>query len=577
MSTDSSGSRRFEKHVRIKATDDDEQVSTGLVLTPNELDGQLDFFDTDGVRAMYASDPDDGVMHAVFPEDDATLLRNEVLEEDEVIDSHQFDAGDWVIRRQYTNPDRWALVKSNVLNGYSIGGQVTETIEYDSVGDLPDSVTIPASVDPGSVPQKYHPPTQILDGSVDEISDVDVPAVPSATHAVVKDAGLAKDIFSDVEGREEFIALMIARGATEDGADKLYDYMDGVADAEKATLTPPTDEMSHQTDDDSNDLSDVDDATLGKKLKQLFFGKSETGATDTDDGDAVPELSTTRTAKALYVAKEGRTLNAENREALMAAHDAIETALATDMEFRTNRFTDDPDVDFSVDDYAAKAADVEKDLTDAQGLLVGQAVQQFVDAQGDADVGVLEEWAWNMGEEMDADLRTALDIALDDYFESTHPHSQSVLDSFVPWVAGQVEVSLPESMKALTSDESAESDSDTTASMSTDDTTTDDDSDSTKDAPEWAKALIERVDDLDEKVDDIEDGEDAEKSIEDAPEWAHDLSEKVEDLGERVDAVSKATAGTQQAGGSEETMNEDDLSTTERQKRELFGLSGGDA
>ena len=74
--------RHFSKTVAIKATDDEERTATGVVLTTNELDRQLDFLDGDGVRAMFNPSPSDGVMHTKFPDDHAELTRNEVLDED---------------------------------------------------------------------------------------------------------------------------------------------------------------------------------------------------------------------------------------------------------------------------------------------------------------------------------------------------------------------------------------------------------------------------------------------------------------------------------------------------------------
>ncbi|WP_158228653.1 hypothetical protein [Halorubrum sp. C191] len=109
------------------------------------------------------------------------------------------------------------------------------------------------------------------------------------------------------------------------------------------------------------------------------------------------------------------------------------------------------------------------------------------------------------------------------------------------------------------------------------------------DAPEWATGLLDDVEQISKSMDEIEDRVDAvEAEVEKAdagdgeetPEWADGLTEKVESLREdvealddRVDRVSKATAGTQQVGGSEESGGEDgddELSETEKAKRKLF-------
>jgi len=106
--------------------------------------------------------------------------------------------------------------------------------------------------------------------------------------------------------------------------------------------------------------------------------------------------------------------------------------------------------------------------------------------------------------------------------------------------------------------------------ISDSDMSEDTDTEKSDDAPEWAESLTEKVESIEKRVTDIED-DDTEKGLDDAPEWAQTLNEKVDDLDERVDKVSKATADTQQAGGSETTgETDDDLSETEKQKRKLF-------
>jgi len=106
--------------------------------------------------------------------------------------------------------------------------------------------------------------------------------------------------------------------------------------------------------------------------------------------------------------------------------------------------------------------------------------------------------------------------------------------------------------------------------ISDSDMSEDTDTEKSDDAPEWAEELTEKVESVEKRVTDIEGG-DTEKGLDDAPEWAQTLAEKVDDLDDRVDKVSKATATTQQTGGSETTgETDDDLSETEKQKRELF-------
>ena len=103
--------------------------------------------------------------------------------------------------------------------------------------------------------------------------------------------------------------------------------------------------------DDMTETDDPDDATKWRQFKSWLVGGPDDGTHEM----TVPEVPADGAAKALALAKEGRTLNSENREALMAAHDAIEAALASDLDeqtYRTNRFTDDSRFDFDVADYA---------------------------------------------------------------------------------------------------------------------------------------------------------------------------------------------------------------------------------
>jgi hypothetical protein len=259
--------------------------------------------------------------------------------------------------------------------------------------------------------------------------------------------------------------------------------------------------------------------------------------------------------------------------------------LTSEVDFAQNRFTDDSGVDFSVEEYGTgKAADgdaaeksfdaVLKELTDAQVALVGEAIRQFVDAQGEADVSVLREWLWNHRDEgtLDPDILTALDVALDDFYDEQHPSNQQVTDTFADWVREQasgaaVELAVDaaadeDADEEAAADADADADADTEKTDMTDDDTTDDTTDETNstekdEPPAWAADMIETVDDLGKRVEDVEQEVGVEKSIEDAPEWAQTLSAKVDDLDERLDTVSKATADTTQAGGGEVTGDED--------------------
>lgn len=111
-----------------------------------------------------------------------------------------------------------------------------------------------------------------------------------------------------------------------------------------------------------------------------------------------------------------------------------------------------------------------------------------------------------------------------------------------------------------------QADKDDTGGDTPDDTTMSND-DPMADAPPWAKALNDRIDDLESDKDAADDGGDP---MDDAPQWAKDLDDRIDDLEEetkageekpewakslenRVDEISKQTGATesQQLGGTE--------------------------
>lgn len=543
--TDHNGeSRTFTKQVAIKATDDAEQIATGLALTPNEVDHQLDFFRAEGIEAMYNPDPDHGVMHGRFPDDDAELVRNEVLDEAEEIDGVQFEAGDWVVRRKYHNDELWEFVERGVLNGYSIGGEVTDGIEYDSVEDLPDDVEIPAEVDPDAVDDKYWPPVQVTNGFVSEISDVDIPAVVSAQFEATK--GVDKSIVDDVAGEDEFVEVMTSRGHAEEDARDLWGYLES---AEKAG---PNHAMSKSND--NPDAGDLDEEDVGflKRLRQAF-SKTESSQ-ESDDGGSPesgqPEVSEASLAKALDAVKEGRTLNADNREALMAAHDAVEASLASEMDIETNRFTDDPDTDFTLAEYAdplgggedgddaddemSKA--VEK-LTEEQGDLVVNALQRFVDGQGDAPFADFSSWIWRT-DVLDDDTAFAADEAVWQYREFVREQRDEtpVTEDFADWVE-------------------MESETDVDLTMSKDDTDDTDEEDE-KSLPEQNAEALEDIQDTlkDLTAEDEETEKDA--NSDDEPSLAEKNAEAIADIQESLDAIAKQSGHSQQLGKSADEETE---------------------
>jgi len=147
-------------------------------------------------RGDVCTDPDDGVMHYRFADDDAELVRNEIIDEPETIGGKEYAAGSWIITRKYHDDELWALVDDGVLTGFSIGGEVSEEVER-SADELGDGVNFPAEVRIRA--------SEILNGYTAEISDVDIPAVPNADHA---EKSLTKNLVERAGDEESFVEMM---------------------------------------------------------------------------------------------------------------------------------------------------------------------------------------------------------------------------------------------------------------------------------------------------------------------------------------------------------------------------------
>lgn len=445
----------FTKDIAFKATDDDRRVAVGGVMVPDKVDRQGDWveanlieefsdqFMADIQSADGAATP--GVMHAVFPEDHVSLAENRILDSDTDIAGKEFPAGSWVQGWKFDDDELWALVKDGVLSGYSIGASNVEWSEPISQDDMPDGVEVAADY------PDDEPVWQILDGTIGEVSSVDLPAVPDAVMVSAKTD--AKSVLDAVGGKNEFVGVMQDRGHSEDDAERLWHYLQRAIDETDGKAAPqPSDGF----------------------LRRL--GKSAWSALTGDDGSDQKAATDGGTEDA---EKESRTLSAANKQRLMAAHDALEDALSSDVQFEGNRFTDNPTVDFDVSDYGkSKAESTDKDAPD--------------------------------GDTSDSD------------------------------------------------------DQDKTMS----------DDDPLADAPEWAKAMHENVEENSKRIEDLaQQDDDADKDAwADAPEWAKKLRDEQKEIDSRVEELAEASGKSQQLSGSGDE-GQDNTPT----KADILGLSGGEA
>lgn len=503
--------RRFEKHVAIKEIDHENRTVSGAVLVPWEVDRQDDWLRPSGVEAMFNPDPDHGVMHAAFPEDAATT-EHTILDEPDTIGDEEFPAGTWRADRTYHDEELWSLVEDNVVQGFSIGGTVTREEEY-AADELPDQVTFPDGVEEGSA-------TELINGAVEEVSDVDIPAVPRSMFATAKTA-TEKNLYEDAGGRDDFVDTMQERGHSEEDAGRLYDFLDDVEKLGPAAAVAKFTDTDAMTGTNTSD-GQPDDATKWRRFKAWL-----TADTGPDDGDFDKslEVSGAAFAKAATVAadvvKEGRPLNSENRERLMAAHDALEAALASDMDHETNRFTDDVRYDFDIsayeekhgddyDDKKSKAHRATEKLTEEQADLVMQAVEEFERTQGEAPFGDFREWTWHKHDDWDSDKMFAVNTALDEFRSWTREmHDElPVTDEFVDWLGNEADTEI---------------------------TMTDNDPDGTDSGTEKLEELEKRF----------------EKRIDDLESTIEEKDARIDELEERAEKLSNASADSQQLGGTD--------------------------
>jgi len=223
--------QHYEKRVDYVQKDADEQTATGVVMVPWTVDHHGDWERPETIEAfatqfgafMDVEEADGGVMHAVWPSEWMSLERNEVLNEAEEIGGETVDAGAWVQTWQYHDDELWGLVEDGILDGHSIGAV---NVEWDFVGDdpedLPDDVAVPDEVDV----EEYW---ELTDGIVQEVSAVDIPAVPDAQILSTSKAQAAtaeKRLADHLGNRSGFIEEALERGHSEAEAERLWDVLD---------------------------------------------------------------------------------------------------------------------------------------------------------------------------------------------------------------------------------------------------------------------------------------------------------------------------------------------------------------
>jgi len=649
--------RTFHKTVTIKAVDEENRTATGAVLVPDEVDHQGEFLRRDAVECFHSDDPETGVMHSAFPEDAAEFERLEVIDEAEAISGEEFPAGTLVGTRHYTDDELWQLVDDGILTGFSIGGDVEDAAEHDSV---PDDVRIPDGV----AFEREDGVVELLDGEITEVSDVDIPAVPRATY---KGTDLGKAILDEVEGEAEFVELLTTeRGHSESEARRLYDYLTDVRDG-KARKGDPTRE-NHQVDPGAgvgycentgnefacetmgdlagdcphcgDPISHIDD----EDLKTTSVGKpleSPQGAEFEDFEDCVDTLLADgdlerEEAEAVCGAWQDESKNkveVNGSEVDLTPPGPVVNAAEAALDAKERLSDEIGDCGSGVGEDRARAI-IDNDLT-PEDFVGGEntAIPDYLDSHsedvdgidqpptdwddetwtdgcgpvqyalwGGTATGTGLEWAnateQELREAMDTENMADTDDGIDD---------ATKLQVIKSWLTGSDDadaVEAPDATKAddeddeMDEDEDDDEDKHATAGDTADSDMTDNDTDKSDDEPpEWAKSLMETVEENSTQIDElaarnktatIEVGDEeveltekqvreafdldkSDASFEDAPPWAQKLHEQVEKNADRIETISKQSGHSQQLDGTGADGADGDGDEVAKFKRGLVG------
>lgn len=227
----------FSKSIEFVKADEEKQIAYGAVLVPNRVDFQGDFLRPETIESLAENyearvaegDALPGVMHAVFPREHIELVEDRLLDGEETIGEKTLPDGTWVQGYRFVDDELWSLVKDGVLGGNSIGGTIEEEIWY-SPGAVPDDVEFPDAVVDQLAEYDLSPDEaevrEIGGGRIMEVSAVDFPAVPDATHAAHKSVGLWRASKKFGESVVDDRIRLEERGHSEEDARRLAEYMD---------------------------------------------------------------------------------------------------------------------------------------------------------------------------------------------------------------------------------------------------------------------------------------------------------------------------------------------------------------
>lgn len=390
----------FTKSFDVVSKNDDDQVVTGVIMSPMKVDRQGDWETPDTIQ-QFASDfkdlyengsADGGIMHAAWPSEWMDLSFNGTVGRDSMpndVPTTDLADGTWVQQWEINDDGLWSLIDNEHIQGFSIGAR-----DVDWRGPL-ERDELPENVD---VPEDYpddEPVYELVDGIVREVSTVDTPAVQDAL--VLAKADAEKNLDSYLGDREGFIQELQDRGHSESAAEEFWDVMSRAAEID-GSESPGKESLYER---------------IGRAAAKALPGLSEPSAAD-DAGGAETQTHTD---------KEGRTLSKRNRDSAKAAVDAsLDLLEDAGVEHGMTRFTDRESDAFDLSEHQARTwstTDDTSDTSDTEAMTDSDDTQNTDDGgEKNSDGGDPFEdapaWASSLKETVDANTEQLQELKADD-------------------------------------------------------------------------------------------------------------------------------------------------------------------
>lgn len=346
----------------------DEQVVTGVVMSPMSVDRQGDYETpetiesfADGFETFYDSDyADGGIMHAAWPSEWMDLAYNGIVGRDDLpedVADMDLEDGKWVQTWDINDDGLWSLIDDEIFQGFSIGARDVEwrgPLEQD---ELPEGVGVPDEYD------EDDPVYELVSGEVREVSTVDTPAVPEALVLSKDDAEKALDEY--LGDRAGFLEEVQQRGHSEEDAERMWDVMSRAAEVDGSE-------------------------SPGKESFFSRIGKAAWSAV-AGDGDKPDDAAGAETQTRPDTAKEGRTLSRANRDSAKAAVDAnLDLLEDAGVDHGMTRFTDKEGDPFDLTEHAARSWGGTDDDTDDEDEDEDDTETMSDDTTDDTNEKVLE-------------------------------------------------------------------------------------------------------------------------------------------------------------------------------------------